>query len=122
MSEKPQCGGEGFDPDSYDLPLHVAAVCKYRRPPHQWHPADRSPVIVFFASIAGRRQHIDIARELTRKRGWLPRRCEEGEMAEDPSTHILCLQAFWYRCPHSDSIRPCEPSFPSGVMAKADIW
>lgn len=25
---KPVCGGEAFNPDDYDFPLHLAAVCK----------------------------------------------------------------------------------------------
>jgi hypothetical protein len=27
---KPVCGGEGFNSEDYDFPLHLAAVCKWR--------------------------------------------------------------------------------------------
>lgn len=37
---------------------------------------------------------------------WLSRRGKEGQVAQDTSQDILCMQAFWHRCSHCNCICP----------------
>jgi hypothetical protein len=56
MSEQPKCGGGGLNEGDYDLPLHIAAVCKLSLGDPQLETDEtdgRKIVMVFAFSIGG---------------------------------------------------------------------
>lgn len=108
---KPACGS-GEEQGEYDLPLHVAALCTYRMSTNigqvdgltRWNSYGHGllmPWYEFLESSGSRELGI-----LTHTcRSGLSRRGEEGQVDEDSTQGVFCMQAFRNRCLDRNSIR-----------------